>query len=158
MEYPIYIEGQQRGSLKSSQAGLYTLLEAELPGLQEGLYRLWLHGGGECSYFGLLQPWSGGMYLRRRLSRTELARLPGHIDYASDRAAAVEKAPPAPSLPSRAEPPAEAGLEWLSRPDGSLVAFEGQDTLLALPARLRRAVPGVDIRRIAGRDYMVFRY
>ena len=62
---------------------------------------------------------------------------------------------PEPRPASTMEPPA---LIWQERRDGSLVAKEGSHTLLALPARLRRAPQGADLRRIGGREYLVFRY
>lgn len=62
---------------------------------------------------------------------------------------------PEPQLTSTMEPPT---LIWQERRDGSLVAKEGSHTLLALPARLRRAPQGADLRRIGGREYLVFRY
>ena len=62
---------------------------------------------------------------------------------------------PEPRPASTMEPPA---LIWQERRDGSLVAKEGSHTLLALLARLRRAPQGADLRRIGGREYLVFRY
>jgi hypothetical protein len=84
MEYPIIIGGERRGRLCLSCEGLYTVIEAQLPGIHEGLHRLWLHGGGERVYLGLMQPWSGGMYLRSKLSRQQMAAFPKHPEYASD--------------------------------------------------------------------------
>ena len=62
---------------------------------------------------------------------------------------------PEPQVASTVEP---STLIWQERRDGSLVAKEGSHTLLALPARLRRAPQGADLRRIGGREYLVFRY
>ena len=67
-----------------SRDGLYTVIEAQLPGIYEGMHRLWLHGGGVSAYLGLMQPWSGGMYLRRKLSRQQMAAFPKNPEYASD--------------------------------------------------------------------------
>ena len=60
------------------------------------------------------------------------------------------------ACPWPAEPP-EEGLLWYSRPDGSLVSFDGISTLLALPAELRAPVPGAAERVIEGKKYLVFR-
>lgn len=49
------------------------------------------------------------------------------------------------------------GLLWFSRPDGSLTAFDGVSSLIALPARLRSDAPGARLWEINGREYMVFR-
>ena len=62
---------------------------------------------------------------------------------------------PEPQAPSTVETPT---LIWQERRDGSLVAKEGSHTLLALPARLRRAPQGADLRCIGGREYLVFHY
>ena len=62
---------------------------------------------------------------------------------------------PEPQLTSTMEPPT---LIWQERRDGSLVAKEGSHTLLALPASLRHVTQGADLRRIGGREYLVFRY
>ena len=60
------------------------------------------------------------------------------------------------TCPWPAEPP-EEGLLWYSRPDGSLVSFDGISTLLAPPAELRAPVPGTTERVIEGKKYLVFR-
>ena len=60
------------------------------------------------------------------------------------------------TCPWPAEPP-EEGLLWYSRPDGSLVSFDGISTLLALPAELRAPAPGAAERVIEGKKYLVFR-
>ena len=79
----ITIGGEEKGSLRISRDGLYTVLEAEAPGCA-GLVRLWAHGGGKSTYLGVMQPWSGGLWLRRRLSRRELADFPEPIEAVSD--------------------------------------------------------------------------
>lgn len=62
---------------------------------------------------------------------------------------------PEPQVASTVEPPT---LIWQERRDGSLVAKEGGHRLLALPASLRHVPQGADLRRIGGREYLVFRY
>ena len=76
MDYPLIIDGNDAGTLSVSEEGLYTCFEAHAVE-HDGLVRLWVCGGGECAYLGVMQPWSGGLYLRRRLSRRELAHLAG---------------------------------------------------------------------------------
>ena len=49
-------------------------------------------------------------------------------------------------------------LLWTARRDGSLIARSGGCCLVALPARLRSVPPGARLRRIGGREYLVFRY
>ena len=83
MDYPLMIDGNDAGTLSVSEEGLYTCFEAHA-GEHDGLVRLWVCGGGECAYLGVMQPWSGGLYLRRRLSRRELKDFPAQIEYAAD--------------------------------------------------------------------------
>ena len=62
---------------------------------------------------------------------------------------------PEPQVASTVEPPTLIRQE---RRDGSLVTEEGGHRLLALPASLRHVPQGADLRRIGGREYLVFRY
>ena len=183
MDYPLMIDGNDAGTLSVSEEGLYTCFEAHA-GEHDGLVRLWVCGGGECAYLGVMQPWSGGLYLRRRLSRRELKDFPAQIEYAADQSDCslhnlkssaakpyIESAAPAaslhnicvdsptPSCPFPADIPEDApSLQWFSRRDGTLVSFDGISCLVALPAELRHADRRAVIREIAGRKYMVFRY
>ena len=183
MDYPLMIDGSEAGALSVSEEGLYTCFEAHA-GEHEGLVRLWVCGGGERAYLGVMQPWSGGLYLRRRLSRSELKGFPAQIEYAADQGdeslhnsnistvkADIEPVVPTTSLhnkssassvsscPFPADIPENApSLQWFSRRDGTLVSFDGISCLVALPAELRHADRRAVIREIAGRKYMVFRY
>ena len=193
MDYPLLLGGEKAGTLRIEQQGLYTCMEVRAEA-REGLLRIWVQGGSREAYLGVLQPGEGGLYLRRRLSRRELADFPQVIEQASDQQLppqeevnitqepaepipppAPESAPeapdPAPTLEPEPEPQPEPEPEpepksttapptliWQEQRDGSLVAKEGSHTLLALPARLRRAPQGADLRRIGGREYLVFRY
>lgn len=197
MTIPVYINQEPAGTLTVSRDGLYTVLEAEAAG-RDGLVRLWAHGGGKSAYLGLMQPWNGGLWLRRRLSRRELAAFPDPIEFVSDRerdgeeeqseqdtkdlhnkvnisdepatdireeaAAEDENAESAQntetdyaSCPWPAPLP-EDGLLWYSRSDGTLTAFDGISSLLALPAELRTPGAGTVERVIEGKKYLVFRY
>lgn len=60
------------------------------------------------------------------------------------------------TCPWPAEPP-EEGLLWYSRADGSLTAFDGISSLLALPSELRAPDAHTAERVIEGRRYLVFR-
>lgn len=181
MEVPVIINGEERGRLRAVKDGLYTVLEAEVPGDSGALIRLWAHGEGKSAYLGVLQPWSNGLWLRRRLSRRELAAFPMPIAFASDREREneneeslhnIESADQAPSpqqdpeprretdahsCPWPAEPPKE-GLLWYRRGDGSLVSFDGISSLVAIPAELRASGLRAVERVIEGKKYLVFRY
>ncbi len=164
MDYPIFIGGEERGSLSIRQQGLYTLFEGALPGLHDGFYRIWLHGGGRSAYLGLMQPWSGGMYLMKKLSRDAMRGFPQIVEKVSDEERekpeeADEKAASA-ALSCPWPPPEPAGDEllWLRRVDGSLVSHDGLSGLIALPADLRASAPGTVQKNIEGRNYIIFRY
>ncbi len=177
MEYPLIIEGVEKGSVSFQPCGLYTVAEASLDADPGRLVRLWAHGGGESAYLGLMQPWSEGLYLRRRLSRRDLEAFPKPIERISDEEA------PAESGAEESVPQAKAGSEnereslhnnktcpwpapvteetegllWMRRADGTLTAHDGVSTLVAFPAALRSAPERAALRRIEGRDYLVFR-
>lgn len=64
-----------------------------------------------------------------------------------------------PLSPAPAPPPSSVSqdaLRWFARPDGSLTAFDGRRSLVALPAALRHEAPGARLLRLNGRDYLVF--
>ena len=191
MDYPLLLGGEKAGTLRIEQQGLYTCMEVTAEA-REGLLRIWVQGGGREAYLGVLQPGEGSLYLRRRLSRRELAAFPQVIEQASDRqlppqeevnitqepqepaqALALPLPAPAPTLepqpepepapPPEPEPQVASTVEpptliWQERRDGSLVTEEGGHRLLALPASLRHVPQGADLRRIGGREYLVFRY
>ena len=71
MEYPLIVEGQELGKLNVEKEGLFTVFEAQSR-MCDGLLRLSVYGQGQEAYLGLMQPWSGGLYLKRKLSRSQL--------------------------------------------------------------------------------------
>ena len=220
MAIPVYINQEEVGQLRIAQDGLYTVFEAEAKG-RSGLVRLWAHGSGRNAYLGVMQTWSDGLWLRRKLSALERKSFPDPIEFVSDREAdyqfteinlhndfsesestipeeqyrlhncngKVENLEeiqedlclhknceeikqtrgqlspeglhnPEANLyacPWPAEPP-EDGLLWYSRPDGSLVAFDGISSLVALPAEPGARLPRAAERVIEGKKYLVFRY
>ena len=220
MEIPVYIKQEEVGKLRIASDGLYTVFEAEAKDCS-GLVRLWAHGGGQSAYLGVMQPWSGGLWLRRKLSALERSSFPDPIEYVSDCEAGnklteyylhnivseneseiseeqsglhnfegeaeknveitetndlhnnfIEEQQTREeqsdivlhnteadlhACPWPAEPP-EDGLLWYSRPDGSLVSFDGISSLLALPAEPGAKLPRAAERVIEGKKYLVFRY
>lgn len=157
--YPIIINGMTAGSLSMTADGLFTLIHGEYPA-GEGIVRLWLYGDGGEEYLGVMEPCPGGLSLTRRLSAAQMKKFPPSIRYAApqgeapppeEREAVKEKIPEAP--PVEIEPP-EDELLWFSTPDGRLTAFDGTKTLVAIPAEIKSAPPGMT-RNICGRDYVV---
>ena len=172
MSLPIYIQGLPCGELNEKGEGLYTLFSADCEP-REGLIRLWAHGGGRSACLGLLAPEGGRLRLTRRLSRRERASFPSPIERVDDRA---DEAAPEPQKEPQKEPPAavsapEAPKEepaaadaeappipgapvWLALPDGTLLGPDGEQ---AIPASLPPSSPlFTHLRRIQGRDYLVF--
>lgn len=232
MDYPLMLKGEAFGLLSVEKQGLYTVMEARTPEA-EGLVRLWVQGEGKEAYLGVMQPCEGGLCLKRRLSRMEMAAFPGKIERASDcqlkdvvyitkeaepsAGEAAEKNTdmgegvedekmeetedaeenrepgkkaragqggnrdgPGTNYPPGFSPaagragenmscglknveletwqPTAGELIWRERRDGSLAARSGEGLLVALPAKLRSVPPGARLRRIGGREYLVFRY
>ena len=168
MEYPLIIGGERLGTLRMTQEGLYTIFEAELPGVHEGLHRHGLHGGVQSAYLGLMQPWSGGMYLRKKLSKNAMRQFPQIVERVTEEEGDGLEIAPQNQAEPRPEPAAcpypaplpgeDQGLLWYRRSDGSLVSHDGLSSLVALPARMKKEVRGAALRRIEGKDYIVFRY
>ena len=82
MTTQVYINRKPAGTLTILRDGLYTVIEASAD--TQGLVRLWIHGSGKSVYLGIMEPKDNGLYLRRRLSRRELAAFPDPIEFASD--------------------------------------------------------------------------
>ena len=142
MPIPIYLDGEKCGTLTETREGLYRVFRADCPP-REGLRRLWLHGEGRSVYLGLLTPEGGRLRLCRRFSRA--AALPERIDCARDSCVPQPK--------GRREE-----LLWPALPDGTLAASDGEFRYRAFPAALSPASPAAArLRRIGGKDYLVFR-
>ena len=162
MDYPLMVEGQELGRLSVEKQGLFTVFEAHSR-MREGLLRLSVYGEGREAYLGLMQPWSGGLFLRRKLSRAQLKAFPEEIEYAAPAGLAVSgnRAAEAP-VPEVCEPTPQSinddTLTWFRRSDGSLVSHDGKSCIVALPAKLREASPRAVLRDIDGHCYMLFRY
>lgn len=164
MTIPILIGGLRRGALEIRADGAYTRFEARCDPLP-GLRRLWVFGGGARACLGVLAPEGGALTLRRRLSRAALRSFPEPIEYAAlsadagqEQAQKEEKHDSAPHEETAPHEKAAPHGAWSEQPDGSLVCTENGVRLLALPCALRRVPPGVDLREIAGKCCLVFRY
>lgn len=172
MEYPLMIGGERAGTVTVTVEGLFTVFEATANATGD-LVRLAVYGAGEEGYLGVMQPWSKGLYLRRRMTRRELAAMPRNIEYAApvgeagrheDARKEEISAPVALAEVSPVEAPEEVfgerddELLWFTRPDGTLTAFDGKSSLVAIPAELRRNEPRTVLKELNGRTYMLFRY
>ena len=138
--YNIVHSGKTIGTLETTADGLYTVFTARCEPVLPRL-RLSVFGETAHAYLGLMLPEDGALYLQKRLSRLECARLPSPILYA----AGEDNAPPRPD-------------DWRPAPDGTLRRTEGGVLFIAVP-RERARVPGVPrhlLRVIDGREYLVF--
>ncbi len=144
MEYPIYIDGTERGTLTVTQEGLRTRFTAKCLKTQ-GIIRLWVFGKGERAYLGVLCPVDDGLLLSRSFSRNEMRGFPSEIEYASN--AEIKKEAPEENKETK----------WIMSTKGCLVFYDGREKLIAIPADRRRLEKTGLVRNIDGRDYLVFR-
>ena len=176
--YPITIDGEDAGTLRVEQRGARTVFTAEC-GMSPELLRISVYGGGKEGYLGVLAPEDGALRLRRELSRDALREFPAEIERV-ERAGmmpepveaprprhtpppeperAAEPAPLPKPVPEAAPPAEDGSLSWYASPDGALVCFDGERTLIALPpgdARIPDRPPG-ERREIEGKEYLVYR-
>lgn len=180
--YPIMLDGALWGKLTVSGKGSMTVFEADCP-MREGIIRLSVYGQGKEGRLGVLMPREGRLVLRRALSRAAMRDFPGEIEHVGPSGELPPETPPAPAevtetaVPVGAAPGEEAeeeaapetvqdsmpgddlsDLYWYSSPDGALVCFDGEHSLIALPlgdGRIPEQFPGMR-KSIEGREYMVY--
>lgn len=144
MTIPILHGEETIGTLCTRREGAYTLFEARCRPFP-GLRRLHVFGEeGKNACLGVLQPEGGELRLRRKLSRAAMRAWPQKLVYAS-----LDPAP-------RERPVKEAEAET-EEGGGSLLITEGGEEYLAIPCALRRSAPGLRVREIGGRSYLLFR-
>lgn len=161
--YPILYENKPIGTLETAREGLMTVFTARCAAVCGDLLRLAVYGETDKAYLGVMLPDAdGSLYLRKRLSRLELQRLPDPILFAADISWEIPEAPPAvqPEAPEPEQPEQDSTLDvlWFSAPDGTLSTFDGKRSLIAIPAdapQLPRGAGGL-LREINGRQYLVF--
>lgn len=161
--YPILYENKPIGTLETAREGLMTVFTARCAAVRGDLLRLAVYGETDKAYLGVMLPDAdGSLYLRKRLSRLELQRLPDPILFAADISWEIPEAPPAvqPEAPEPAQPEQDSTLDvlWFSAPDGTLSTFDGKRSLIAIPADAPLLPRGADglLREINGRQYLVF--
>lgn len=160
--YPILYENKPIGTLNTAQEGLMTVFTAQCEAVCGDVLRLAVYGETDKAYLGVMLPGEDGrLHLCKRLTRLERQRLPSPILFAADLSWEI---PETPSVQPEAPKPAQMELDskldvlWFSAPDGTLSTFDGQRSLIAIPAdepQLPRGAAGL-LREINGRQYLVF--
>ena len=136
MKYPLYIDGKPKGTLTVTQDKLHLAFYAECEYTPK-LVRLSVFGKGKSAYLGVMEPKDNKLILCRRKSRSELKNFPTPIEYAADKVIETGEK--------------ETDIIWYEDPNGILRTRE----YIAIPASIRHP-RGCDIRRINGREYIVF--
>lgn len=145
MDYPLYIDGEITGTLRIAADGLMTRFEAECADTGK-LTRISVYGGGKSAYLGLMLPKDGRMSLIKCLTKRAMEGFPDAIEYAADSERTPEK---------KSEPDTD-GILWFSTLTGCLTAFDGRQSLIALPAEGKLGGDKGILRLIDGKYYAVF--
>ena len=156
----IYSKRQRCGRLETHNEGLYTAFEARVSEA-EGLMRLWFKSRGRIFPLGVMKPCGSSAYLKRRFSRLQMQAFPGlpeeaYIMPADEKTVSAVSAAAETEVRTAAE--AGTSAEKRSFSDGSILISDSSGKWLALPAELRKKVPGLRLRKIGGREYILFRY
>ena len=120
-----------------------TVFEAECD-MHSGIVRIYAYAESGSAYLGVMVPQNGKLTLRKKCSREAMRAFPKNIEYAAD--AILKK-------PEKTEPPEENELLWFHTPEGFLTAFDGAQSLIAIPSALKESPI---TRRINGREYAIF--
>ena len=158
MEYPIFEKGKERGKLKVSSHGLYTLFEAKLPKAL-GLYRLWLIGDDGNFCLGLLEPNAQGRFFSRSLSREAMRKVPQSIKYAlctESKAVFRLRKPQSSEQPKQIKSSTSSSLNWKAIDRGCYIASDSLSNLIAIPTTIKQD-DRLRIVTIKGRPFIVFR-
>lgn len=158
LSIPILYENRPVGVLTAEPDGLYTVYTAScsLPGVTR--LRLSVYGEDRETYLGLMLPdETGGLRLRKRLTRTERKKLPDPALFAAEEHAVFPDA--APAEPQETVPaPGESDVLWHAGADGTLYAVEGAQAWIAIPESRANIPPEARrlLREIDGGRYLVF--
>jgi hypothetical protein len=170
--YPVILDEKLVGQLTVSRQGLMTRFHVQCP-YREGLIRLSVYGPEhQEGYLGVLIPdGSGGLFLKKELSRRDLEKFPGEIDHCG--IAGEHWTEPETEPDTEEEPEAEKMNEllteegtdveegdvlWRPAAGGALITTHGGQNLVALPAD-REGLPlgkALEIREIDGIRRAIF--
>ena len=101
MLLPIYIDGNQEGTLTVERQGALTVMRADMRDVGR-VVRLSVYGE-KSGYLGVPEPQDGRLRLTRRFTNLDMLRFPQRIEYAAERPLPGRNPPP----PSANEKPRE---------------------------------------------------
>ena len=94
MQIPIYIDGNQEGTLTLERQGAATVMRADMRDVGR-VVRLSVYGE-KCGYLGVPEPEGGRLRLTRRFSPMDMTRFPQSPQYAAEKPMDGRKSPPPP--------------------------------------------------------------
>ena len=103
MTVPIYIDGNEAGTLTVERQGPVTVMTADMTDAGR-VVRLTVYGGGKAGYLGVPAPENGRLRLTKRLSPSQMRAFPQAPEYAAERPREAKK-PPAPAMLPAPETP-----------------------------------------------------
>ncbi len=103
MQIPIYIDGNEEGTLTVERQGAVTVMRADMRDVGR-VVRLSVYGE-KSGYLGVPEPEGGRLRLTRRISPMDMVRFPQRPQYAAEKPLGGKTAPAAPK--AEAEPPAQ---------------------------------------------------
>lgn len=147
MDYTFYYKGKPSGTFSMTESGIYSILRVEGKNIDEKILRLSVYGGGKEYYLGLADANNGKVLFEKKLSRSDMKKLPQVIEYAAESDCRTK------------ENSAQNKVKgWVRRKDGSLWTNDGISNIIALPADLHSKTGKEKIKVIDGGTYMLFRY
>ncbi len=144
-KYPLYINGETAGEVRSKRDGLYTVFEFSAGQISTPA-EIWLWGEGKSVYIGRLLSEHGEAKLTKKYTRSEMQSFPNKIERFCDRERKND-------IPDK-----RPEYLWSRHRDGTLTCSRDKGGLIAIPSHLRREFPGVKKMMIDGREYIIFRY
>lgn len=103
MQLPIYIDGNQEGTLTVERQGAVTVMRVDMRDVGR-VVRLNVYGE-KSGYLGVPEPQEGRLRLTRRFTNLDMLRFPQRIEYAAEGPLPGRKAPPPAKEPPKDDEP-----------------------------------------------------
>ena len=111
MLLPIYIDGNQEGTLTVERQGALTVMRADMRDVGR-VVRLSVYGE-KSGYLGVPEPSEGRLRLTRRFTNLDMLRFPQRIEYAAERPLPGRNAPPPAQEPAKEEQSEKRHVLWM---------------------------------------------